>query len=78
MRVKCSDCISPASIWESIYSARLTAEITKPTINPISVHFSSALARTGIVFLKLKYMIRPISGNKNAKTFSPVDGLSSC
>ena len=65
-RVKCSDCISPASIWESIYSARLTAEITKPTINPISVHFSSTLARTGIVFLKLRYMIRPISGNKNA------------
>lgn len=47
-------------------------------MKPISAHLPIALARTGVVFWKHRNKIKPISGNKNARMFSPVDGLSSC
>lgn len=78
-RVKCS-CISPA---RTLYEAKaprtpLRTESATPTIKPISAHLPIALARTGVVFWKHRNRIRPITGNKNARMFRPVDGLSSC
>lgn len=46
-------------------------------MKPISAHLPIALARTGVVFWKHRNRIRPTSGNKNARMFKPVDGLSS-
>lgn len=46
-------------------------------MKPISAHLPIALARTGVVFWKHRNKIKPINGNKNARMFSPVDGLSS-
>lgn len=78
MRVKCSR-ISPA---RTLYEAKapktpLRIESATPTIKPISAHLPIALARTGVVFWKHRNRIRPITGNKNARIFRPVDGLSS-
>ena len=47
-------------------------------MKPISAHLPIALARTGVVFWKHRNRIKPITGNKNASMFRPVDGLSSC
>lgn len=79
MQVKCS-CISPA---RTLYEAKaprtpLRIESATPTIKPISAHLPIALARTGVVFWKHRNRIRPITGNKNARMFRTVDGLSSC
>ena len=67
--------ISPAQTCYA-NSTRSTESAT-PTIKPISAHLPIALARTGVVFWKHRNRIRPITGNKNASMFRPVDGLSS-
>ena len=71
--------ISPAHTRYEAKAPRtpLRIESATPTIKPISAHLPIALARTGVVFWKHRNRIRPITGNKNASMFRPVDGLSS-
>lgn len=75
MRVKCKPHFTRIHVYEN---RAPKTESTIPTMKPISAHLPIALARTGVVFWKHRYRIRPTSGNKNARMFKPVDGLSSC